>query len=74
MKRIICSPGSWELWHHTQTAVTCIFKVLFPKTTYVALTFNKGWITIFLVKNHSFVKIFKEYGFEPKNLSFTRTR
>lgn len=73
MKKILCPPGQWSLVHNDGLVIASVFTVLFIKVSKIALTFNKGWITIFLIENGVFNRIFHEHGMNPINLSFYRT-
>jgi hypothetical protein len=74
MKTILCTPGYWLLQLHKPTQTIGLYMACFTKPTKIVLTYNKGFISIFLVKNHIFNRLYHEYGFNPSDLSFNKFR
>lgn len=74
MKNIVCTPGVWDLCLHDEKHTIGLMRFVFHTASRIHLTFNKGWVTVFQVKNCLFEKLFHEYSLNPVSISFNRTR
>jgi hypothetical protein len=73
--KFLCE-GNWDLINEQKDKRIGIMRFSFMKKSKVFITFNKGYISVFLISNNLFSRLFRMPmdGLNSKKLHFLRTR